>query len=53
MLKRLKEKGEGWQRMRWLESITYSMDINLGKLSGIVRDGTACHGVAELGTLSD
>ena len=22
----------GWQRMRWLESITSSMDMNLGKL---------------------
>ena len=27
-----------WQRMRWLESITDSMDMNLSKLLGIVED---------------
>ena len=27
----------GWQRMRWLESITDSMDMNLSKLREIVR----------------
>ena len=26
------------QRMRWLESITYSMDMNLGKLRETVED---------------
>ena len=30
--KRLKAKGEGQQRMRWLENITDSMDMNLSKL---------------------
>ena len=25
-------KRRGWQRMRWLDSITYSMDMNLSKL---------------------
>ena len=27
------------QRMRWLNSITDSMDMNLGKLQEMVRDG--------------
>ena len=30
---------EGWQRLRWLDSITDSMDTNLAKLRGIVKDG--------------
>ena len=31
------------QRMRWLDSITYSMDINLSKLQEIVKDRAAWH----------
>ena len=30
-----------WQRMRWLDSITDSMDMNFGKLQEIVRDREA------------
>ena len=34
-----------WQRMRWLDSLIESMDMNLSKLWEIVKDRGAWHGV--------
>ena len=53
MLGKIEGKRRGCQRMRWLDSITDVMNMNLGKLWEMVRDREAwhatVHGVAKVG----
>ena len=52
MLGKIEGRRKGWKKLRWLDSITNSMDLSLSKLQEIVRTGKpdvlpAVHGVAK------
>ena len=47
------KRRSGWQRIRWLNSIIDSMDMNLSKLRKILKDSKAWHAVVHEAAESD
>ena len=52
MLGKTEGKRRGWQKMRWLESITNSMDMSLSKLPKIVERSLVWCTIVHLVTMS-
>ena len=46
------KRRKGWQKMRWLGSITDLMDMSLSKLQEIVKDREAWHAAVHEGAKS-
>ena len=47
MLGKIEGRRRGWQRMRWLDSIIDSMNMNLSKLQEMAEDRGAWHAAVD------